>query len=117
MHVKAVVVEEIALQLRTRAAARGVVLDSEARAVECVAAVFCPVAHADPTELIAALAARHVIAAAVLFNRRCALWAVLGVRLNVLGRRAVFRCFAQPFGERFAHQRLVPFIVQTSETV
>jgi hypothetical protein len=43
--VKAVVIEEIALQLRTRAVARGVVLDLKARAIVRVVAVLRPVAH------------------------------------------------------------------------
>jgi hypothetical protein len=66
---------------------------------------------------MAALAARHVIAAAVLFDYHRALWTILGVHLNVLGSRAICRCFEQPFGQGFAHQRLVPLAVQTCETV
>lgn len=53
-----------------------------------------PAAHADPTELKAALRARHMVASLVLLNVFIALWADFGVGgdpVNVLGLCACFR--------------------------
>src|SRR5262245_54016248 len=52
--------------------------------------------HADPAELVLALLARHVVAAAVLLDRALALAALLRVALDPVRRLAVVPALLQP---------------------
>lgn len=65
-------------------------------------AVLLPVALAQPAELIAALAARHMHAALVLLNGPPALGALLGVRQDPVQVLALCAVLQDPFAHRVA---------------
>ena len=79
----------------------------EPAAVVPARAVLLPQAHAHPAEFVAALAARHVVAAPVLLNGRVALGALLGVGRNPVGRLRVVGALLQPPLDERAWRRLV----------
>lgn len=96
----ALVVVQILLQRLARLYVHRLVGDIRvllvARALVVLAAVRLPVAHAHPAEVVLAVEALHVIAAAVLLDANVTLWTVLGVRTDVVGRLAVVRALGQP---------------------
>lgn len=61
----------------------------EAVAIVPARAVLRPRTHADPAELVLALATRHVITSSVLLDRRLTLATFLGVGRNPIGRLGV----------------------------
>jgi len=69
--------------------------------------VFAPWAHADPTELVLAFLAGHMVAPAVLLNRALALAALLGITLDPVRRLAVILALLQPQLRNRAHDRPV----------
>ena len=71
-----------------------------------------PWARTNPTEFVFALAARHMITSAILFNRRTAFGAFLGISADPVGRLTVIRTFFQPQAHNSTNDRLVS--VQTT---
>jgi len=80
---RAIVVMKISFQRDTRLglsiAGFGTTLFFKSVAVVPAVAVFCPRTHAHPTEFVFAFAASHMVATAVLLDRRVALRAFFGV--------------------------------------
>lgn len=84
----------------------------ETVAVVPARAVLRPRAHANPAELVLALAARHVIASSVLLNRRLALATFLGVGRNPVGRLRVVCTLLLPHLDQPARRWLM--IIQSA---
>lgn len=75
-----------------------------------------PRAHAHPAKLALALLAGHVVATTVLFNRRLALGALLGVGVEPVGRLRVVGTLLLPELDNLAEDRTVVGSVATPET-
>lgn len=69
--------------------------------------VVVPVTHADPTELVLAAAAGHVVTAAVLLDRRVALRAILRVHVQPLQGFRVLPALFYPLAQLATADRLV----------
>ena len=66
-----------------------------------------PWARANPTKFVFAFATRHMITSAILFNRRTAFGAFLGISADPIGRLTVIRTFFQPQAHDSTNDRLV----------
>lgn len=96
----AIVVVQVALQRDTRLglgiASFGAALLLESIAVVPARPVLGPETHAHPAEFVFALAAGHVVAAAVLFNGRVAPRTLLGVCRDPVGRFGIVGALFEP---------------------